>query len=84
MNTGSLYLALSEKELYDCFREESKAEGVLLRTEVCKDGLTAIATNNFFPRTCCTKHLKHDNRELALFKAEFPCTEKLCLCSKTN
>ena len=26
MDTESLYLALSEKELYDCIREESKAE----------------------------------------------------------
>ena len=33
MDTDSLYLALSEKELYDCIREESKAEWSLLRTE---------------------------------------------------
>ena len=28
MDTDSLYLALSEKELYDCIREESKTEGI--------------------------------------------------------
>ena len=38
---------------------------------------------NFFPRTCCHKHIKHDKRELVLFKEQFRCTEMLCLCSKT-
>ena len=83
MDTDSLYLALSEKELYDCIREESNAELSLLRTEDCKDDFTANATTNFFPRTCCTKHMKHDKREPGLFKEEFRCTEMLCLCSKT-
>ena len=32
LETDSLYLALSEKELYDCIREESKAECSLLGT----------------------------------------------------
>ena len=32
MDTDSLYLALSEEELYDCIREESKTERELLRT----------------------------------------------------
>ena len=83
MDTDSLYLALSEKELYDCVREESKAEWKLFRTEDCKDDFTGNATNNFFPRTCCTKHIKHDKREPGLSKEEFRCTEMLCLCSKT-
>ena len=83
MDTDSLYLALSEKELYDCIREESKAEWGLLRTKDCKYDFTANATTNFFPKTCCTKHIKHDRREPALFKEEFRCTEMLCLCSKT-
>ena len=67
----------------DWIREESKAERNLLRTEDCKDDFTANATTNFFPRTCCTKHMKHDKREIGLFKEEFRCTEMLCLCSKT-
>ena len=83
MDTDSLYLALSEKGLYDCIREESKTEWELMRTEDCKDEFTASATNNFFPRTCCTKHMKHDKREPGLFIEEFRCTEMLCLCSKT-
>ena len=54
----------------------------LMRTEVCKDDFRANATTNFFPRTCCTKHMKHDKPEPGLFKEEFRCTEMLCLCSK--
>ena len=83
MDTDSLYLALSERELYDCIREESKAEWELMTTEDCKDDFTANATTNFFPRTWCKKHMKHDKRETCLFKEEFRCTEMLCLCSKT-
>ena len=83
MDTDSLYLPLSEKELDDCIREESKADWELMRTEDCKDDFTASSTTNFFPRTCCTQHIKHDKREPGLFKEEFRCTELLCLCSKT-
>ena len=57
VDTDSLYLALSEKQLYDCFREESKAEWDSLRTEDCKDDFTANATTNFFPRFCCTQNI---------------------------
>ena len=78
MNTDSLYLALSEKELYDFIREESQTEWELLRTEDCKDDFTAISTTNFFPRTCCTEHNNQDKREPGLFKEEFRCTELLC------
>ena len=82
MDTDSLYLALSEKELHNCNRGESKFERELLRTEDCKDDFTANATTNFFPRSCCAKHKKHDKREPGLFKEEFRCTQMLCLCSK--
>ena len=37
LDTDFLYLALSEKELYDCIREECKVEWKLMRTEDCKD-----------------------------------------------
>ena len=83
MDTDSLYLALSEKELYDCFREESKVEREIMRTENCTDDFTANATISFFPRTSCAEHKKRDKREPGLFKEEFRCTEMLCLCSKT-
>ena len=37
----------------------------------------------FFPRTCCAKHKKHDKREPGFFKEEFGCSELVSLCSKT-
>ena len=83
MDTDFLYLALSEKELYDFTREESNVEWESLRTEHCKDDVTATTSANFFPRTCCIEHKKHDKREPGLFKDEFRCTEKFCLGSKT-
>ena len=83
MDNDSLYLDLSEKELYDFIREEYKVERELIRTEDCKDDFKANATINFFLRTCCTEHKKHDKREPVLLKEEFRCTEMLCLCSKT-
>ena len=83
MDTDFLYLALSGKELYDCIREEANVEWDVRGTKGCKDDFTANATTNFFPRTCCTEHKKHDKREPGLFKEEFCCTEKLCFCSKT-
>ena len=39
MDTDSLYLALSENELYDCIREESKIEW---ESEDCSDGPMAM------------------------------------------
>ena len=78
MDTDSLYFALSEKELYDCIREESKMEWGLMRTEACKDDFRSNATTNFFPRNCCTEYRKHDKREPGLLKEEFRFTEMLC------
>ena len=49
-----------------------------MRTEDCKNDFTANATDNFFPRTCCTKHIEDDKPEPNLFKEEM-----LCVCSKT-
>ena len=83
MDTDSLYLALSEKELYHCIRKESKLEWELMRREDCTDDFTGNATTNLFPRTCCAKHKKHDKREPGVFKEESRCTEMLNLCSKT-
>ena len=83
MDTDSLYLALAEEDLDDCFLPSKRAEWTERRSKDCRDDFRAVAKNNFFPRTCCSKHKKHDKREPGLFKEEFRCTEMLCLCSKT-
>ena len=83
MDTDSLYLALSEENLEDVVLPEMRAEWEQLRSKDCTDNFTANATDNFFPRTCCNVHKKHDKREPGLFKEEFRCAKMLCLCSKT-
>ena len=83
MDTKSLYLALSEENSEDVILPEKRAECDQLRSRDCTDDFSADATDNFFPRTCCYVHKKHDKREPGLFKEEFRCAEMLCLCSKT-
>ena len=73
MNTDSLYLALSEQDLYDCVRPAKKKVWNFLRSEDCTEDFSANSATNFFPRTCCAKHKKHDRRESGLFKEEFRC-----------
>ena len=83
MDTDSLYLALSEENLEDIILPEKRNEWEAIRLRDCTDSFTANATGNFFPRTCCSAHNKHDKRQPGLFKEEFRCTEMFCLCSKT-
>ena len=83
MDTDSLYLALSEEDLEDVILPKKRAEWDQLRFNDCTDNFTANAADNFFPRTCCSVHKKHDKREPGLFKEEFGCAQLFCLCSKT-
>ena len=83
MDTDSLYLALSQEHLEDNILPEKRNEWEAIRSRDCTGSFTANATGNFFPRTCCNAHKKHDKREPGPFKEEFRCTKMLCLCSKT-
>ena len=67
----------------DFIRPAKKQEWETLRQQDCNDSLQADVIQNFFPRTCFSKHRKHDKREPGLFKEEFRCTEMICFCSKT-
>ena len=67
----------------DIFLPEKRNELETIRSRDCTDSFSANATGNFFPRTCCSAHKKHDKRERGLFKEEFRCSEMLCWCSKT-
>ena len=60
-----------------------KSEWNLMRSNDCRDNFTANSISNFFPRKCCEKHNKYDQRTPGLFKEEFRCTEMVALCSKT-
>ena len=83
MDTDSLFLALSEENIEDIIFPEKRNEREAIRLRYCTDRFTANSTGNFFPRTCCTAHMKQDKREPGLFKDEFRCSEMLCLCSNT-
>ena len=83
MDTDSLYLALCEEILGDVTLPEKRAKWNQLRSKDCTDKFTANATSNFFTRTCCNVHKKHDKREPGFFKERFRCAEMLFLCSKT-
>ena len=83
VDTDSLYLALAHENLYDCIRPAKKQEWEALRQQDCNDSFQADAIQNLFSRTCCSKHIKHDKGEPGLFKEEFRCPEKICLCGKT-
>ena len=82
-DTGSLYLALAEKDLEDCVRPEMRPEWQRLRSNDSVNSFTAHAVANFSPRTCCVEHKPYDKREPGLLKEEFRCTEMLYLCGKT-
>ena len=81
MDIDSLYRALAEQELTDCVRPETKSEWENMRSTDWNDCFAAHASGNFFPRTCCKKHKKHEKRELGLLNDDFECSEKLRLCS---
>ena len=45
--------------------------------------ITADACSNFFPARAVLNTKKNTMKEPGLFKEEFRCIERLCLCSKT-
>ena len=75
-DTDSLYLALSEKEMYDCIREESETEWELMRTEDCKDDFTANATS--FLKPAAQNILIMINENLVFSKRSFA-VRKCCV-----
>ena len=58
MDTDSLYLTLSEKEVSDRIRSEKRQQWNLLRSKDCKKSLTPDTCRKFFSQTCCAKHKK--------------------------
>ena len=79
MDTDSLYLDLSEENLQDVILPEKRAEWNQLRSKDCTDDFTANATVNFFPRTCCNIHKKHDKRESQVSSKKTLGVQKCCV-----
>ena len=84
MDTDSLYMALAVDNIDDLITDPVKKEAwERLRSLDCRDNFEADSDNNFFPRTCCDKHIQFDKRAPGLFKEEFRGSEMVALCSKT-
>ena len=78
MDTDFLYLALGHDLLEDCIKPDMREVWSNIRIKDCSNTFAADSSNNFFPRTCCSKHIKRDKREPGLFREEFRCTEMIC------
>ena len=59
----SFFWLCRNKALEDITLPEKENEWEAKRSRDCTDSFTAHATGNFFPRTCCTVHRKHERRE---------------------
>ena len=60
MDTDCLYIALSAENLEDVNLPEKRSAWDQLRSENYTDNFTTNSTDNFFPKTCCNVHKKHD------------------------
>ena len=85
MDTDSLYLALNETDLEECFHTDSKSAYNQWKQDSCALGFgyEPDNTHGFLTRTCCDEHIKYDSRTPGLFKVEWNGTEMVCLNSKT-
>ena len=84
MDTDSLYMAISEKNIEEIIKPEMKKLWQNCRWGDCSEKeFKADGRFNFFPRNCCSLHNKYDQRTPGLFKEEFRCTGMVALCSKT-
>ena len=71
MDTDSLYLALAHDSLEDWIKPDIREVWKNIRMNDCSNTFAADSSNNFFPRTCCSKHIKRDKREPGSFREEF-------------
>ena len=83
-DTDSLYFALSGESLEDVIKPELRQSYLqtVSGSLVCNDNFSGDE-KTWFPRKCCQKHSKHDNRTPGLMKVEFHGNEIVALCSKT-
>ena len=79
VDTDSLFLAISEQDLYEWSRPAMKKEWDSLRIANCTNEFLATSKTNFFPPYCCTKQKKHDKREPGFFKEEFGFREMIVM-----
>ena len=84
MDTDSAYVALASENIKDLVKPALKHEYEKSLSSFCSDNASLTNGDNlWFPRTCCNKHNKYDQRTPGLFKTEYEGDEMVSLCSKT-
>ena len=83
MDTFSLYLALAEKEKYDCIRSEKRQEWDFLRSKDCDDSFTADACSKFLPWKCCAKLNGTIKDSLDCSRKNFDSLKSVCVARHT-
>ena len=79
MVTDSLYLALAEKDLYDCLRKEKKQEWEMLCSQHCIESVNADAWRNFYPERVVLKTKNMMKGSLGCSRKNFD-SLKRCVC----
>jgi hypothetical protein len=84
MDTDSAYLELAAETLEELIKPTLWGEYIGMQKNFCSDHFSQSAENMlWFPRTCCEKHNKFDQRTPGLFKTEFSGDLIISLASKT-
>ena len=85
MDTDSFYMALAGPDIESILKNDDlrTAFNNKLRVDYCNDSEYGPDQGHFFPRECCDKHGKFDERTPGLFKVEHKGIEMISLCSKT-
>ena len=78
-DTDSMYYAFAGEDLESTICNEKKSNYNRMVYGSCDDSMKP----SWFPRKCCEKHARYDNRTPGLFKKEYAGTEVVALCSKT-
>ena len=82
-DTDSPYLAVAHGSLEDCIKLDVREVWNNIRMNDCSNTVAADSSNLFFPRTCCSKHIKQEKRESVVVREEICCLEMICSCSQT-
>jgi hypothetical protein len=84
MDTDSLYMGLSNEQIDNIIKPSKRAEYMGKLKNFCTEDLSILEKEGlWFPRTCCNKHNKYDQRTPGLFKTEYKGELMVSLCSKT-
>jgi hypothetical protein len=84
MDTDSAYMGITAERIADIIKPHMKERYEKGLKGFCSDiPVKADDKYHWFPRSCCSEHIKFDKRTPGLFKVEFEGDALIGLCSKT-